>query len=336
MHIRQNRLIGLILLVTILIVALVTLLIRPALPAFANPPNPNGYDTLVNAAIQLGQIDDSTETNNFSEFLQTKSDVYALISNGLKQQIEAPPDGYKYSGGMKTMQDLMGFRRLERALTLKSKSFTDQNEPGKAAELLIDVIHLGQQVEHGPLICFMVGSAVEISGTRKLAGLLPRLNTNDLVRVSQRMQALTESRLPYEEIAARERYYIAMNTRNPWMRLKDLLKGESKAALNDGRERYLNTAAIVQVTVGGVAIQLFSLQEGHPPTNISELVPRYINELRDPYSGKPLLMKTETNKTVLCSVGVNGIDDSGGKDDVKLDHEDEAGTRMLIRGLSNQ
>jgi hypothetical protein len=156
---KNKKALALIVLATVLTVAVVALSIRPSVPAFMVTPQPNGYETLARAAIRLAEINDSLWTNNAFEFVPSKSEVYELISKALKQRVEAPPETYNYSGGMKVMQDLMGFRRLERALHIKSKFLTN--------------------MDHS--FCFLVGSAIEINSTKKLAGLLSLLNTNELL-----------------------------------------------------------------------------------------------------------------------------------------------------------
>jgi hypothetical protein len=61
-----------------------------------------------------------------------------------------------------------------------------------------------------------------------------------------------------------------------------------------------------------LALRLFQHKTGAYPADLSALVPEFLPTMPiDPLSGKPLVYRREGSGFVLCSVGVDGVDDGG-------------------------
>ena len=66
------------------------------------------------------------------------------------------------------------------------------------------------------------------------------------------------------------------------------------------------------VTVCGIAAELYRLDHGDYPTSLNALVPNYLATLpKDTFSGKALLFKSLPSGVLIYSVGPNGRDDGG-------------------------
>jgi hypothetical protein len=60
------------------------------------------------------------------------------------------------------------------------------------------------------------------------------------------------------------------------------------------------------------AIRLFVGERGHPPRELAELVPDYLNAIpEDPYSGKAICYRLAGSEWAVYSVGRDGADDGG-------------------------
>ena len=63
-----------------------------------------------------------------------------------------------------------------------------------------------------------------------------------------------------------------------------------------------------------LALRAYRLREGHPPTSLAALVPKYLPSVpQDPFAPLPLVYRVEKGKVVLYSRGPDG-DDDGGRD----------------------
>ena len=61
-----------------------------------------------------------------------------------------------------------------------------------------------------------------------------------------------------------------------------------------------------------LAAERYRLEHGTWPTTWEQVSPKYLPaRLLDPFTGKPLFLKTHPDGLVIYSVGYNGIDDGG-------------------------
>jgi hypothetical protein len=75
---------------------------------------------------------------------------------------------------------------------------------------------------------------------------------------------------------------------------------------------YKEDIARRDVTICGVAAELYRIDHGTYPTSLDGLVPTYLTEApKDTFSGKPLVFKPLANGVLIYSVGPNGKDDGG-------------------------
>lgn len=75
---------------------------------------------------------------------------------------------------------------------------------------------------------------------------------------------------------------------------------------------YLNHRVTCRASAAALAAERYRLEHGDWPASWEQLMPKYLPRVPiDPFTGKPLLMKSLPDSLVIFSVGANGIDDGG-------------------------
>ncbi len=77
-------------------------------------------------------------------------------------------------------------------------------------------------------------------------------------------------------------------------------------------EASLRSKALLRAAVASVAAERFRLANGRWPKDLAELVPAFLPvQLKDPFDGKPLRMRSRQPGLVIYALGHNLVDDSG-------------------------
>lgn len=101
-------------------------------------------------------------------------------------------------------------------------------------------------------------------------------------------------------------------TRNPLEKLKYLVTSLLMPATGSVFDAFARVQARRDCLVAAIAAERFRLQTGLFPTRLNDLNPGILPAVpTDPFSGKPLLMKTGPGEAIVYSVGINGNDDQG-------------------------
>jgi len=181
-------------------------------PWFASVSNGNGYDTLVQAAAEMKgrPADEKAEP---AAFVKLNDRMFELVRSALKVPFEVPLSMYSATNSM--LPDFASFKSIALALRVKGRAAEERGMGTDAAAAYLDVIQLGQRVEHGPLIALLVGTAIErigLDSVEKVARTLTDAQRKDL---ADRIDSLDRERLPFSEVVLRERYFARHNTGNP-------------------------------------------------------------------------------------------------------------------------
>jgi hypothetical protein len=201
---------GVLLLVGLAVAFLVVLLVKApdaSAPWFTHG---NGYDALVQAAAHMnGRPDDDAAT-----FVRTNGRLFELVESALKLPSEMPLRMYSETNS--PLPDLGAFKTLALALRRKGKDAQERGATGEAAAAYMNIIQLGQRVEHGPLIALLVGIAIEKVGLGDAEKLAPRLSPAEREDLGRQIESFNRERLAFSEVALRERYFTRRITRNPF------------------------------------------------------------------------------------------------------------------------
>lgn len=302
-------------------------------PDFLRAPKPNGYE-LMREAANLVQVQSPYEvTNELGSFVRGHEKMYELVEKGLDLQAETPAAHYD-AKSLAMMNDLMAFKRLAQAMEVRARWAEERERWEDASVFYREIIEFGQLIEAGPLMNFMVGSAIEQMGIKPLERLIPKLSAEELKRAISELRNFNEGRISFEEVLRRERYFMTANSDNIFRLLKERFSKSFRNVTASSRKRYYNTAAYFEVVATKMAARTHGLEKKTNPETLDDLVPGFMNEKPiDPYTRKPLLLRGSASNVVVYSVGPNGKDELGAGDDVTGEHEDSTGYDMMIQTL---
>jgi hypothetical protein len=103
---------------------------------------------------------------------------------------------------------------------------------------------------------------------------------------------------------------------SPLQRLRTPVASMSMPGNVAAVEAVLRGDALTRTADAALACERFRRQEGSWPQSLNALVPAYLPSLPiDPFSGKPLVMKTLDDGRLIYSVGSNQVDDGGELDE---------------------
>jgi hypothetical protein len=187
---------------------------KPVAPGFFTVSTTNGYDVLVQAAAQMN----GAPPNNDAEaagFVKANQRMFDLVHSALKAPFEVPLRMYSYSATNSPLPDLASFKTISRALAAKGKEAEQRGASGEAAATYIEIIELGQRVEHGPLIALLVGVAIERFGLALIEKEAAALTPAQRKDFAHQIESLDRERLPFSEVTRRERFFARQATVNP-------------------------------------------------------------------------------------------------------------------------
>jgi len=197
-------------------------------------PSPNGYTGLLNAVSQLKGVPPNGGDGDEASFVKDNQLAFQAVQAALKLQCELPLANYSQTN--LPLNDLGRLKTLAVALRVKAAQDEKCDAWHEASEGYLDVIRLGQKVEHGPIISMLVGVAIERIGLSGLEKLAPRLPAGEQQQVRNELSALNTRRLPYDEVAMRESYFAHRNTSNPLQIL--VARYQSRKAMNKAKDKH--------------------------------------------------------------------------------------------------
>jgi hypothetical protein len=298
-------------------------------PDFLAAPNPNAYELFLKAEERLEGLDPLSVTNNYAGFVAGHREMFEEFEKALGYEAEAPARAY--DSAQMPVRDLLRLKRLAFAIMIQAKEAREEGRWSDAARVYLEVMRFGQKVERGPLINFMVGSAIELMGI-KLLGQVNMLSAGQLSDSGAQLLEVDGARIGFDEVKRRERYFMKMNREDFLTRVRGLFR--SKQIFEDVHERYLDTAALAQVVAANMAIRQFELAEKRKPRELADLVPKYLSVMpRDPFTSRPLILAQLGTNSVAYSAGPNKKDDGGKVDDVAGGFQDSMGGKIVVDAL---
>jgi hypothetical protein len=174
-------------------------------------PVPNAF-TIWREADQI--IPDSALgfTNNPREFVTSNTAAFRLFAEGLTNDCQAPL-------AQKGLSGVNSFRKLALALRLKARMFEAEGQWERAAETYLQILQLGEGIEHGALIHLLVGMTIEKIGLAGLKPVLSRLDLQERKVICGRLEVMNRNRIRFQEVQDRDRYFQGINEPNSLKRL---------------------------------------------------------------------------------------------------------------------
>jgi hypothetical protein len=171
-------------------------------------PNPNGYETFVQAGKMLAGNPGDYETmgrEQLQHLVQSNSNALQLARIGLEQNCRIP---LQFSQAYFTdhVTGLINLRTLAQALATEGKLQEIENHPEVAAKIYLDIIHLGNESARGRvLVDGMIGIAIESLGVDKLQKVIGYLDRASCTNAAQELESFDSQRQSMTDLLAQEK-----------------------------------------------------------------------------------------------------------------------------------
>lgn len=276
-------------------------------------PNPNGYDDFVKAG---RLITDSTnqpydmERDELRAYLLTNAESLRLARLGLSRTSAVPVA----TAMTNFMEDLMAIKALAHLLHGEGRLAEMDGQTNVAAKCYVDSIRLGNDASRGGfLIHRLVGIACMALSCQALAQLVPTLSCEAGKPVIAELERVDLTGVTWEEVRQAERAFMRhelFQRFNPVAWVQGWWA--ARASFKSTKQKHDRACVHVRLLATELALRCFHSDQGHPPTRLDELVPKYLKSIPlDPFSGQPLVYRAQGTNWLLYSVGPDRVDDGG-------------------------
>lgn len=258
-------------------------LAHPPFDPLAPLPNPDGYDDLVKAG-QLVSEDsgniESASAAQLREIVAANAGALALARAGLSNECRVPLQ-FTPAYNENHLTDLADAKRLARAFVAEGKLAELENHPAAAASSYLDTIRLGMESPRGGTVLDqMVGTAIEVIGTSQLQKLVADLDAKSARAAAITLETLDARRQTWEDVMRQEndwsrRTFAGIRYEmTRWMTRKSLKITYQKTEQKLQHEQLKTRQLIIDL-----ATRVYTLEKGHPPASVSDLVPDYLKAI---------------------------------------------------------
>jgi hypothetical protein len=142
----------------------------------------------------------------------------------------------------------------------------------------------------GLLIDHLVCIAVESMGTSGLQKLSGQLDAGACREAAKTLEGLDAHRQTWTEVMQQEQGWSRRTfTGVGYALARVLTKNSQGKALASGKQKFETQQRRTRQLITDLAVRAYTLDNGHPPSTLAELVPAYLTTAPlDPVSGKPL------------------------------------------------
>ena len=204
----------------------------------------------------------------------------AIARAGLSNQCQVPVQ-FTAAFNSNHVSDLASIKLLGRAFIAEGQLAEMENRPADAAKSYLDTIHLANESARGGLLIDqLVGESIEEYGMSLLQKLVPNLDAKTCRETAATLETLDAQRPTWSEVMQQERawsYRTFFGWRQEFSRLMEHSKMKQTYAKLDShfKEKHLATRRLIVE----LAARTYELDKGHPPSNISDLVPDYLKTI---------------------------------------------------------
>jgi hypothetical protein len=259
------------------------------LPPLPPLPNPNGYEDLVKAGNMVsndfGDYDELTPAK-LRELVNKDAEAFQTARIGLRQECRVPLD---YSAASSAHLDqLAALKRLAFGFVAEGRLAGMEKRPANAAKSYLDAIHLGNESSRGGvLIDQLVSTAIAAIGTAHLQKLVDQLNAKTCRETAEVLETLDSQRQTWGEVMQQERDWSRRTfpgTRYELMRL--MTRNSLNKAYEHAKQKFEEQQRKTRQLIIELAARAYQLDKGHPPANLTDLVPDYLKTIpQDPFTG---------------------------------------------------
>jgi hypothetical protein len=259
------------------------------LPPFPPLPNPNGYDDLVKAgemvSNEFGNYDELSVTN-LRVLLDKDAKALQIARTGLRGKCRVI---LSYDAASPVhLEELTAIKCLAHTFAAEGRLAEMESRPDNAAKSYLDMIYLANQSTYGgTLIDEMVGRAIEALGTEKLQELLGKLDSESCRKVAISLETSDSQRQTWDQVMQQERDWSRRTFRGIRYEIARLMMHKSlDKAIQSAEQKFKEQQIKTRQLIIEFAARAYELDKGHPPTNVSDLVPDYLKAIpQDPFTG---------------------------------------------------
>ncbi|MGH7994098.1 MAG: hypothetical protein ACREDQ_11315, partial [Limisphaerales bacterium] len=280
----RNRLIALSIIAAPFVFLICLLLFWDAepLPPVPQLPNPNGYDDLVKAGnLVANDFDNYDELSSakLRELITKNAEAFQTARTGLQGECRVPLD---YSAASSANLDqLAALKRLAFGFVAEGRLAEKENRFGDAARFYLDTIHLGNESARGGVIIDqLVGMAIEAISVRQMQRLVDQLDAKTCRETAATLQTLDSQRQTWNKVMQQERDWSRRTF--PGMRY-ELMRLMTRNTLNkvyqNAEQKFEEQQNKTRQLIIEFAARAYQQDKGHPPTNLTDLVPDYLKSI---------------------------------------------------------
>jgi hypothetical protein len=205
-------------------------------PMFRHP-EANAYEALIFAQKQLGTISADPTPAEVAQSVTNNAAALKLMRAALEKPFEASEAVYDPQPNNTMLNDVGGFKALALAAKREGSLAEQDGDSASAARSYVDIVRLGQKIQAGPLIFMLVGVSIERIGVEALTELEPNLTGDTRSQTAATLKQLNETRLSFEEVEMRERYFRRRASITPIHYL--IFTRHVRAAMDKGNDKHM-------------------------------------------------------------------------------------------------
>ena len=312
----RTLLLTLVAVVVLALVALIALTVSrpPPLPPL---PNPNGYDTFIQADKLLGNLGNETvnttwemEFERLRGFIATNAEPVRLMQLGLSQTCSVPTlevltnlaQRYNYAPN-----------RLAQFWFNAGRLAEWEGRTNDAARIYTEGICFATKINHGGFLFYAWSSCVcESFPSRALARLVPTLDCEQARKLIATLEQCDQNAASWDEVWSNEKRFLRHELRKPFTPLECVQFLVSLRVNREFRFTHYAVTARRRLILTELALRCYQAEKAQPPRQLAQLVPKYLQRVpQDPFSSQPLIYRPQTTNWLLYSVGPDGKDDGG-------------------------
>jgi hypothetical protein len=177
-------------------------------------PSPNAYDQFRAAAAKLegrrcffpnSMPNWSPAVETYATYAAAHRDaepaLRALRAALATPYLEPPKRGLAGAGPLPAYAR---FREMARTMAGDSRYLMASGRPREAADRALDGVEMGVMVQHGSLIAWLVGQAIQAIALRQFADMPPRMSVADLRHAAQRWDVIEAKRVAMVDVMREE------------------------------------------------------------------------------------------------------------------------------------
>jgi hypothetical protein len=236
---------------------------------------------------------DQTNELQLAELVATNAEALRLLQAGLSNQCRVPVQ-FSEANMANHLNDFAGCKRLAQVLAAEGKLAEMEGRPRDSARCYLDAIHLGtESARGGPIIDQLVGTAIEAIGVAGLQKLVDQLDAKSCRDTAAALETYDAQGQTWQQVMQQERDWSRRThpgIGNEFLRV--MTHRRMNKLLQKGEDRFNKQQMKLRQLTVALAARAYESEKGHPPANISVLVPDYLKTIpQDPFTGTNMVLQ---------------------------------------------